>query len=1182
VLALLTAGLVVGGARPAAAAPAQPSCVEGAESEAQARAVAAACGQPVRVNSSLTEDSQVVALPDGTMRYEAAVAPQRVLRDGAWTPISTVLARQADGLVRPAATLADVAFSGGGSGPLVTWREGGSTFTLSWPLGALPAPRLAGATATYESVLAGVNLHVTATADGYTHAVEVLTRQAAADPAVRRLRYVTGGDTRVDLAGDGTLRLWDRAGQVVATSGVARMWDSSRDPRSGGEVLPEAVEPVEDGSLLAEPATAAEPGVSSRVAPVSVGVSGTEVTVVADPALLGSASATFPLFIDPPFEKQRAAWAYATSNGENNDASAARVGRQPSPDGSGERYRSYYQFAYGAMKGKKILSGTVRVRLDHSYSCGATWVYLYRTGALTVSNKGRMGWSTRPMVQSQLLDGWSGAANEAGGCGKVYPDVDAEFTSGTMRNHLQLGADSGWSMFPVGVCACDGSGNGESDVQRWKKFFVDKAWLEVVYNSVPAVPTNLTTAGQGCGATIGTQAPVLKAYLGDVDGANDSVTGHFEYQQTPSGSVVAKTSPAKPGNSYGEASVTNLGVLDGTTFQWRVKTRDRAGHESPSWSAWCAFTVDTQRPPRPGVSSTAYPADGVARGGPGVAGQFTFSAGAPDVVRYVYGWAGSPHPLTTVTVARGASYSAWLTPPRHGSNTLNVYSIDGANKQSDTHAYEFIVGSPSAPLAHWPLDSIDGHFLTDQIGNADLAVEQTDLVWEPNQWVVGEQTALLDGDRVDAPGVAKAAVPGLDTAGSFSVAAWVRTPSPQGCPASHNWTAVSMDGQHVSGFMLTYNCGAGRWRMRLPAIDEAQPVMPNAEASAPSQPGEWVHLVGVWDEAERRISLWVNGVLDGNLTPNDAWLASRGTGWRATGPVVIGRDRWNDSPGGRYSGGIRDVRVWNRVVTADDILGTAADPAEGRQETAGILAPTEVASWDFNGGTMSGCAPARSSGYWSQRLELRGCTDPPSADQTIGYTGDAHDDNDALWLNQPQPDGHGKAGLGNAATAGPVLRTDQSYTVSAWVRLGGEPGDALPTRHMTAVAHDGNVAGAFVLAYHNAGRWGFWLHGSDAANAPQVANVRSATAPVAGTWTHLVGVYDAGADKITLYVNGGASVTSAALSAPVTWSAPGPLVVGRELYNGQPTNAFSGDLDQVKVFAGAMSDRQVKALYTGS
>ncbi|WP_307937385.1 hypothetical protein, partial [Salinispora arenicola] len=81
--------------------------------------------------------------------------------------------------------------------------------------------------------------------------------------------------------------------------------------------------------------------VSAKTAPVELAVVEDELSVVPDVQLLTDPSVTYPIFIDPALSKQRSKWAYETSNGENNDASAMRVGRQPPSDGSGEMYRSF-------------------------------------------------------------------------------------------------------------------------------------------------------------------------------------------------------------------------------------------------------------------------------------------------------------------------------------------------------------------------------------------------------------------------------------------------------------------------------------------------------------------------------------------------------------------------------------------------------------------------------------------------------------------------------------------------------------------------------------------------------------------------------------------------------------------------------------------------------------------------
>ncbi len=79
--ACLVAGLVVGElVVPALASVAIAACGDLAGSESAAVELAVSCGRPVMVDSSRTEFSQVVAQPDGHLRLEAAVVPQRARR----------------------------------------------------------------------------------------------------------------------------------------------------------------------------------------------------------------------------------------------------------------------------------------------------------------------------------------------------------------------------------------------------------------------------------------------------------------------------------------------------------------------------------------------------------------------------------------------------------------------------------------------------------------------------------------------------------------------------------------------------------------------------------------------------------------------------------------------------------------------------------------------------------------------------------------------------------------------------------------------------------------------------------------------------------------------------------------------------------------------------------------------
>ncbi|MFI7280844.1 LamG domain-containing protein [Micromonospora chersina] len=1164
------------------AAP-QPVCAAEAPDETAAAKLAASCNRVVEALDQRTEFAQVMVQPSGQRKLIAAVAPQRVRRtDGSWAPIDPTLRRK-DGALVPGATLADVSFSGGGDAPLVTWREGGSTFTLGWPLGPLPVPELHGPTATYRSVLKDVNLHVTATREGYTHVVEVLTPEAAARPEIHALRYRTGGDMRVSQDGGGVLRLVTAAGITVASSAPARMWDSSSDPSRAGEVVSTVAAARAHGfsAPTGERATPEEPAVTSRSANVGVAASGKALTVTPDAKLMADPGLTYPLYIDPQFEKQRSKWAYSTSNGESNETSRARVGRQPYPEGgNGERYRSYYDFAYSGLASKQILAATVRITLDHSYSCDPTWVHAYRTSAITVGSAGRMAWTTRPLPAT-WLDSWEGNANEAGGCGEIQDDVDAEFSGNDLVKDLQYAADKKWPTYTVGLCACNPAGEYEDAESRWKKFYTDKAWLEVTYNSKPSTPSSLTTSGQACGATIGTASPIFKAFYGDVDAGADSLTGYFEYQLAPSGAITTKTGQVKPGNSYGESGTISLGATsEGKTYQWRVYTKDKAGASSTP-SAWCQFTVDVSKPLPPGVASTDYPADGTAHGGPGVSGTFTFTAGSQDVVKYVYGWIGQTTALTTVSVSAGASYTVKLTPPRFGLNVLQVYSIDKANKLSDTKPHSFLVGAPAAAIAHWPLDSIDGHFLKDVNSGTDLTANGSAAAWAPDSRLYGESTASFDRSRD-----LSAAVP-LDTSKSFSVAAWVNLadadPSdPDPDLPTGNWTALSKSGSKVSAYYLGFRLvdGQPRWSFMLPGADVDQN---NTYAAANSSTtlttkvvGKWTHLTGTYDSATGGLQLFVNGVLAGATTRPTA-------GWNAAGPLLIGGALWT-TPGGtptptdRWRGQITDVRIWNRVLTLDDLRGTDDNPDAGTQSVAGVLAPVQVANWDFNEGAAGlSCPPASDRSYWGRYLDLYGCTEPYSPEQTTGYTGDGYDDGESLRLNAPEDEWGGtSADNGYGAASGPIVKTGQSLTVSAAVRIDELTGqDQVFVRQGAANSQEG----AFKLYMNQYGELAFTIAAPDGAGGVTWFNARAdskVTADGTGQWVHLIGVFDVGSGEVRLYVDGVRQkvVGTGAVGA----ESAQPLYIGG---NGTWGSYLHGNIDEIKIYAGAMNDREAASLYRG-
>jgi hypothetical protein len=146
-------------------------------------------------------------------------------------------------------------------------------------------------------------------------------------------------------------------------------------------------------------------------------------------------------------------------------------------------------------------------------------------------------------------------------------------------------------------------------------------------------------------------------------------------------------------------------------------------------------------------------------------------------------------------------------------------------------------------------------------------------------------------------------------------------------------------------------------------------------------------------------------------------------------------------------------------------------------------------------------------------------------------------------------------------TGAAILDTTGSYSASAWVRLERLGGFA------TAVSQDGDRTSAFYLQYS----------GADNRFAFSFAGVRALApaAPEAGRWYHLVGVRDAAAGTLTLYVDGRPAGTATSCLGD---SSSGHTVIGRGRYNGNPVDYWPGAIDAVHVYDRALSAAEVAQL----
>jgi hypothetical protein len=156
-----------------------------------------------------------------------------------------------------------------------------------------------------------------------------------------------------------------------------------------------------------------------------------------------------------------------------------------------------------------------------------------------------------------------------------------------------------------------------------------------------------------------------------------------------------------------------------------------------------------------------------------------------------------------------------------------------------------------------------------------------------------------------------------------------------------------------------------------------------------------------------------------------------------------------------------------------------------------------------------------------------------------------------------------------ATASVPKLDTTGSYSVSAWVKM-----SALPTAYSTVVAANGMSTGSspFFLQYSgsdNAQRgFAFSFPNGPRAIATDITVKK-------GHWYHLVGVRDADAGTISVYVDGALQATEHTTETNAT---TGTLSIGRGQWQGNDVDFLKGAIDGVQVFDRALSAADVAEL----
>ncbi|WP_405056346.1 hypothetical protein OG474_26845 [Kribbella sp. NBC_01505] len=1101
-----------------------------ARTAADASRLAAKFNTSVEVEEKTTPYARTLATPQGTLKAEISNAPVRVRNNGAWTAIDTTLAARSDGMIAPKAATTDVAFSGGGKGPLARFTQDDGIFELKAPW-LLPAPTLSGSKATYAAVLPGVDLVVDATDGSFSYNLVVQNREAAANPALRSLTFpVTATNLFLRTTEPGRPSYVDRDGREVFTVGESMMWDSAG---TNAKTKPIAAAAVERGPV----------GQAHR-ASMSFSAGKQGLTVTPDQKLLTDAGTVFPVVIDPTIRStDRTGWTAVWESQPTTSfwKTTHTLGAGNEDFSEHKIVRSFFQFDVAAFTGKKIIKASLGTFEVHSASCAARSVTVSRTAAVGPATT----WNKQPAVQAAVAtrtvaNGWSASCPAAG--------VDFVVT-----DSIQYTSKGNGKIATFRLSATD-----ENDEISWKQFnSTGQLTIEYAALPLPAYGVGVATDTDLASPCAPSTDPTIVASLQPQVSARGKVgVGDAQANIVVQFQIV---SPSQVHQEFQNGGTVRPGVLvtlkaktaltSGVMYTYRARTLYAipGGTLVSEWSPSCYFKVDMTPPPKPVITAkyngttltdclTSATPDECPEVVPlGAKVTYTISSSSSDVVALSYGFNGK------MTRVNGRSVTVNLLTPGRTLMTLGAVSHDAASFTSRTQYHRINVGAGLPPSGSWDFDEGSGTTAGDSSGNnRNLALTGTQF--DDAGRVAGSLT--FDGNSA-GDNRATAPDPVVDTSQNFTIAAWVRP------TVAQDTGVVALTGTQAYGGLLRYSAGNNRWAFIQNVSDSSTAGQARVDSLAPPVLNVWTHLMGVYDAANKQMSLYVNGRLQATTTFTHA-------PWKATGTTEVGSYRVAAAKG-VLNGAVDNVEIWPRTVSPAE-ANLLADPRAGEPGHDAQVAAL-AAKFPFDS-----VAP-RPNGVWTTEDTVYG------QDYAVSGFGGSVDQSSAI-IEDPDR-GNVLAATGTAsellAVNRPLVDATASFTATLWVKVQD------PTKRQVFVRQLGTAKDSWRIEYRptkdDDAEWVFSRATSNSSAGTYVEATRPTSQTTAGDWTALAAEYDAVLDEMTLLITdrSGEGGTKS-FKTPFQGTA---MIVARPDDTDTDYAPLNAYLDDLRVYSGVVPQRQL-------
>ncbi|MFJ3720812.1 LamG domain-containing protein [Streptomyces sp. NPDC090057] len=891
--------------------------------------------------------------------------------------------------------------------------------------------------------------------------------------------------------------------------------------------------------------------------------------------------------------------------------------------GGGYVDRMYFEFAPTKLAGKHVLDATFRARETWSFNCDPHWVDLERTDNISEGTR----WPG-PKQLDQMGDRYV-SAGRGDLCSPDQPDAWVEFNDNpdepdeNLKNTVRSFADGKISRLTLMLRAKD-----EGDPRAWKRFD-DNAELSVDFAYKPGVPadvgiipgegnTGLCYKSSSNPLIVTRKDPMVQARVETLVESNmGTKEGALQAEYVVERGDDAAWHQVWTGYAPDEGWHTD-GTLeklrttdraDGGLYRYKARTQSHwTYHNKPgdlwsSYSPWCYFKIDSSAPKAPRITPglpytecTANACDG--KGGPGIAGSFTFqpntadvdSSGHTDITEYKYKLLSTPTKTASGTTKVEVKN---VTPPLSGTQVLSVWAIDVHDRPGTPQEFVFKVSPVKGAVGRWHLN--DGAPGSGIMTAKDTATEGTrhdaTLVGAAGTgWSTrarrgeSDYSLRLNDDTTDPTqqtGYAATTTPAINTQDSFTVSAWVQLSNP-----SANRVVLSEPGTNGSSFALYYSASYKKWVFNRTDKDLASPVYIRslADQSAPSL-NVWTHIAGVFktegddnlpdtDPTNDTIQLFINGRPQGEPVLLSK-AASSYTPWAATGGLQMGRSRAGGAWGDYHFGLLDEVAVWQSALQPEQVA------EEARLREDGVAANELVAQWDAT--SAKGTEIAENTAYPLPSMKLS-----PS-----GTT--VNEDDNALFLDGTTQ---------YAAASGPVVDETGSFTVSASVRLDSKELAGKPVGYQAQVAAqrlgaESSWALWVVKLADDAYQWKFTRTAVDSTGkVTQTAEVPAGDFAQTDSWVQLTGVFNAqegwewtdpsdSTKTETRY--GKCHLFVGEVDQPAdtdTFTAPqqgsGELSLGRGTASGTTGHYLPGGLQELRVWTGAMTYDQVRSQVLGT